>query len=171
MRIAGLLLASLLVACSSNPNEPIRPEPQIGPEARPEVEPANPVADPVPTDPMTADPAPADPAPAGPSVARAGDDIELGTPVMIAPDKIYPVRGTELTIEQLGASMANASDGQGNDFHYVTADIVLTKGGAEYRVVMAGGQPTEWKGFRVTLDELGFDYDKSDVNILVERVE
>lgn len=167
MRIAGLLLAISLIACSSNPGEPSGPDPQLGPVADPSVgavaAPTDPVADP--------DNGAVAATPAAPSVPHAGDDIELGTAVMIEPDKTYRVRGTELTIEQRGASMASASDGEGNDFHYIMADIVLTMGGEQMVVAMAGGQPTEWKGFRVTIDELGFSYSASEVNVLVERIE
>ena len=169
MRIAAVILALVLIACSSNASSsPSSPDPQT-PHPGPQTSPADPLA---PGDPdRVADPN-HDPEP-GPPVAapvKAGDDIELGVLTMLAPSKIYRVRGTELTIKHTGASMAMASDGEGNDFEYVMADLVLSLGGEDIVVAMAGGQPTEWNGFTVMIDELGFDYSKADVSVLVERV-
>jgi hypothetical protein len=91
---------------------------------------------------------------------------------MVEEDVEYAVDGAPVTVKSHGARVTNETiDGDPNkETHSIHAELEVSANGEHTTADVSDTAPLEWRGYRFRVDPLGFQWGKSSVRVVVERV-
>lgn len=102
---------------------------------------------------------PAATGPAGACPATPDDEeLSLGCPREVVRSVEYEVRGTDLGVTVIEASMAEGRDASGRDTAFLTMRLRLELDGASTELPVTEGTPASWRGFTLRAQSLGFEW-------------
>src|SRR5262249_36921503 len=99
--------------------------------------------------------------------------MNLGESTMAEPNVPYHVVGTDVAITHHGAAarsflVDNDPNKQSHSIH-ATVDVVVA--GESKTAEISNEEPYTWKGYRFSIDPIGFSWGASRVRIIVERAQ
>src|SRR5262245_7416215 len=106
------------------------------------------------------------------SLSASGRAIPLGGGAMLEKDVEYAVDGAPVTVKSHGARVTTGFvDGDLNkETHSIHAELEVSESGERTTADVSDTAPLEWRGYRFRVDPLDFQWGKSSVRVVVERV-